>query len=327
MKATSIPLFPNKISKILFFLVCLVIIIMPVWLRSYYLHFFIMIFFWAYLSQCWNIVGGFCGQLSLGHAAFFALGAYTSSLFFVNTGLSPWIGMLAGGIVGTVASLIIGYLSFRYGLKGPYFSLVTIAFAELLRVLALSVDFTKGPMGVLIPLEKPSLAVFQFETKIPFYYIIFGFLLLITLIARAIQCNKLGYYLLSIRENEDAAEALGVDTLRYKLIGLSVSAFFTCLGGSYYAQYISYINPGETFGWHVSVEMILRTLVGGIGTVMGPWVGSFILGTLSEISRVFLGELVTGIHMVFYATILIIVVLYFPRGAYPWIQDRLRRST
>lgn len=310
-------------SKILIICFLLFLFLIPFWLSPYFLHFLIMMFFWAYLGQCWNILGGLCGQLSLGHAAFFAIGAYTSSIFFVSFNLSPWIGLLLGGILGTIVALFIGYLSFRYGLKGPYFALVTIAFAELLRIITLSVNFTNGPVGILIPLKKESLINFQFSGKIPFYYIILLVVILITWIFRRIQGSKLGYYLLSIRENEDAANALGVNILNYKLIAIAISAFFTSLGGTFYAQYIAYIDPSETFGWHVSIEMILRTLVGGIGIIWGPLLGSLILSTISEISRVFWGDIIAGFHMLIYATILILVVLFSPRGIYVLIRNRI----
>ena len=282
-----------------------------------------MTFFWAYLSQSWNIVGGFCGQMSLGHSAFFAIGAYTSSLLNVDLGMNPWLGTLIGGIIGSGFGLIIGFLSFRYGLKGPYFALVTLAFAELLRVLVLSVDFTKGPIGILIPLSDSGFMNFQFESKVPYYYIILAFMIAITLIAYTIYHSKMGYYFLSIKENENAAEAIGVDTFIYKLKAISISAFFTALGGSFYAQYIQYINPGETFGWHVSVEMILRTLVGGMGTVMGPLFGSLVLNFLTEITRVLFGDLVPGAHMMIYSVILILTVLYFPSGIYVWFREKI----
>ena len=311
--------------KIITFLVsaCLILLILPVWLTDYMLHFLIMTFFWAYLGQSWNIVGGFCGQLSLGHAAFFAIGAYTSSLLNVDLGINPWLGTLIGGIIGSGFGLIIGFLSFRYGLKGPYFALVTLAFAELLRVLVLSVDFTEGPLGVLIPLSDPGILNFQFESKVPYYYIMLAFMIAITLIAQKIYHSKMGYYFLSIKENEQAAEAIGVDTFIYKLKAISISAFFTALGGSFYAQYIQYINPGETFGWHVSVEMILRTLVGGMGTVMGPLFGSLVLNFLTEITRVLFGDLVPGVHMMIYSLILILTVLYFPSGIYMWFSEKI----
>lgn len=310
----------SHLFRYLLVLLVVLLFLIPFWLSPYILHFLIMMFFWAYLGQCWNILGGFCGQLSLGHAAFFAIGAYTSSLLFVKFNLTPWIGLLCGGILGSLVALFIGYLSFRYGLKGPYFALVTIAFAELLRIIVLSVGFTNGPVGILIPLKKESLLTFQFNGKVPFYYIILIFVILISWITQKIKNSRLGYYFLSIRENEEAANALGVNVLSYKLKAIAISSFFTSLGGTFYAQYISYIDPSETFGWHVSIEMILRTLVGGIGTVAGPLLGSVILSTISEVSRAFLGDIVAGFHMFVYATILVLVVLFSPRGIYFLIE-------
>lgn len=308
-----------------FFIICacIILFILPIWIKDYLLHFLILAFLWAYLSQSWNIVGGFCGQLSLGHAAFFAVGAYTSSLLYVDFGVNPWLGTLIGGIIGSALGFFIGFLSFRYGLRGPYFSLVTLAFAELLRVLVLSVDFTKGPLGVMLPLSEPGLINFQFLSKVPYYYIILVFMLVLTLIIQKIYRSKMGYYFLSIRENEDAAEMLGVNTLLYKLKAISISAFFTAIGGSFYAQYIQYITPGETFGWHVSVEMILRALVGGMGTVLGPLFGSLALSLMSEVTRVMFGNIIPGVHMIIYSVILILIVLYFPRGIFVWLNESL----
>jgi len=312
----------SRIPEISIFLLICVFLLLPIWLGSYYLHFFIMMFLWAYLSQSWNIVGGLCGQLSLGHAAFFGTGAYTSSLLFVHFGINPWLGMFLGGFVAFSAALFIGYLSFRYGLKGPYFALVTIAFAELSRVVVLSVEFTSGPMGVLIPLQELGLCSFQFKGKAAYYYIIFAFTLMIVVVARFLKRSRVGYYLSAIRENEDAAEGIGVNTLWFKVMSLSISAFFTALGGSFYAQYLLYITPEETFGWHVSVEMILRSLVGGIGTILGPVLGSVILSLVGEITRVVFGELAQGVHVIIYATILILIVLFFPKGMVVWINER-----
>jgi len=317
-------LFPRSWKNNFFIIcACIILFILPIWSKDYVLHFLILAFFWAYLSQSWNIVGGFCGQLSFGHAAFFAIGAYTSSLLYVDFGVNPWLGILIGGIVGSVIGLFIGFLSFRYGLKGPYFALVTMAFAELLRVLVLSVGFTHGPLGVMIPLSEPGLINFQFSSKVPYYYIILIFMLVLTVVVQKIYRSKMGYYFLSIRENEDAAEALGVDTFLYKLKAISISAFFTAIGGSFYAQYIQYITPGETFSWHLSVEMILRTLVGGMGTVLGPLFGSLTLSFVAEVTRVVFGDIIPGIHMIIYSIILILIVLYFPRGIFVWLNERL----
>lgn len=305
---------------------CIILFILPLWIEDYWLHFFIIAILWAYLSQSWNIVGGFCGQLSLGHAAFFAVGAYTSTLLYVDYGVNPWLGVLIGGLIGSIFGMFIGFLSFRYGLKGPYFSLVTLAFAELLRVITLSVDFTKGPLGVMIPLtENPGLLNFQFTSKVPYYYLILTFMIIVTLIVYKISRSKMGYYFISIRENEDAAEAIGVNTLIYKVKAISISAFFTAIGGSFYAQYIQYIDPGDTFGWHVSVEMILRSLIGGMGTVLGPLFGSLALSFISEITRALFAGVVPGIHMIIYSVILILIVLYFPQGVLLWVKEKLKR--
>lgn len=320
------------------------------------LHVVLMIFFYAYLSQSWNIAGGFAGQLSLGHAAFFGLGAYTSSLLYVNFGVSPWIGMIAGMGVAGVFGLIIGMISFHYGLKGPFFALVTIAFAEILRLVMQHVAFTGGPLGILIPLTGDSWWEFQFLDKEPYYYIALAMMLTSIAVVWKMSKSRWGFYFRAIREDEDAAEAIGVDVTRYKLIAVTLSAAMTGAAGTFYAQYTQYIVPDDMIIVAVSVEIVLRAIIGGAGTVMGPIVGSFIMTPLGEATRIIFEGGGAGISLVnllqqdipagekfsqyldylaaggggghailLYGTVLIVVCIGMPRGVVPWLSRRFGR--
>jgi len=320
------------------------------------LHVMLMIFFFGYLGQSWNISGGFAGQLSLGHEAFFGLGAYTSSLLYVNLGVSPWIGMIAGmGLAGTFG-LLIGLVSFHYGLKGPFFALVTIAFSEILRLLMQHMEFTGGPLGILIPLIGDSWWEFQFLHKAPYYYIALFMMLISIAVVWVIANSRWGFYFRAIREDEDAAEAIGVDITRYKLISVTLSAAMTGAAGTFYAQYTQYIVPDDLIIVAFSIESVLRAIIGGAGTVMGPIVGSFILTPLGEASRIIFegggagislvsllqqdipaGEKFSqyidylaaggggGLAILMYGAVLIVVCIGMPRGVVPWLHRRFGR--
>jgi branched-chain amino acid transport system permease protein len=277
------------------------------------------IFLFAFLATSWDIIGGYAGQLSLGHAAFFGIGAYTSTYLFINYSLSPWIGMLIGGLLAALVAFILGFLCFRYGLKGPFFALVTLACAEVLRIASMNWMVIGGSIGLLIPLHQSSFINFTFENKMNYYYIILIMMLFSTLVVYFINRSKMGLYLMTIREDEDAAESLGIDTTKYKLLAISVSAFLTAMGGSFYAQYIMYISPDEVFGVGRSIEIILRSIIGGSGTVLGPVLGAFVLGPLSEWARVYLGGY-SGVHLMVYGVIVIIVVLFLPSGVAPMLS-------
>src|SRR5436190_2144925 len=239
----------------------------------------------GYLGAAWNILGGYAGQFSFGHAAYFGIGAYTSTLLFLRLGVTPWLGMLAGGVLAAVFGLFAGYLSFRYGLRGPYFSLVTLAFAEMLRVVAVNTKAVGSSLGLVIPNREAAPANFIFSGKLPYYYVILAMALGAVWITRLVARSKLGYSLLAIRENEDAAEAAGVDALGMKLRAMAISSFLTALGGTFYAQYFAYIDPTITFGPSVSIQGLLQAIVGGAGTVLGPLIGAFVLTPVSELSR------------------------------------------
>ena len=281
----------------------------------------ISILFFGYLGACWNILGGYGGQFSFGHAAFFGLGAYTSTLLFLHWGVSPWIGMLAGGLLAAGFGLFAGYLSFRYGLRGPYFSLVTLAFAEMLRVVAVNWKAVGSSLGLVVPNRGSAPALFLFAEKLPYYYVILTMAVGALVITRAMERSRMGYALAAIRENEDAAEAAGVDALSTKLSAMALSSFLTALGGTFYAQYFSYIDPSLTFGPAISIGGLLPAIVGGAGTVTGPLLGSFVLTPISELTRAALRGR-AGADIMLYGLVLILVISFLPNGLVGWIRAR-----
>lgn len=312
MKSEASPLFNIKLP--IFVLAAAFFFWMPSFLNSYLQHVSILILYFAFIGSAWNILGGFAGQMCFGQAAFFGIGTYVSSLLFVKAGMSPWIGMGIGGVCGAAVGAFVGYLTFRYQLKGVFFALATFAFAEMLRIVAMNLKITGEAMGVLIPLQRnPSFFDFQFNNKIDYYYIILSMVIMILLACYKLDRSKLGYYLKAIREDEEAAGSLGINILKYKMFAIVISAFFTALGGTFYAQYMYYIDPGLAFGVDTTIEMIVRPMIGGLGTVFGPLVGSAILETLSEVMRTYLGDY-KGLHIMMYGTILILVMIFIPNG-------------
>jgi len=297
--------------------------LIPLFVRNnFYIHNLIMIFFWATLTASWNIIGGIAGQISLGHAAFFGIGAYTSTILYLKMGVSPWIGLLCGGLLAMVVASGISYPCFR--LRGPFFTLATIAFGEVVSILASYFrELTGGAVGLLIPF-KPSFWNLMFREKIWYYYIMLVLLLLVIFITYKIATSKMGYYLLSLREDEEAARAIGINTAKYKLYAVMVSAFFAGVAGVFYAQYILFIEPRTVFSAELSTQFALMSIIGGLGTVVGPILGAFILTPLGEFLRAWLGGSYSGLHIAIYGLILIIVVLMMPEGVVVWGNDRVR---
>jgi branched-chain amino acid transport system permease protein len=242
-------------------------------------------------------------------------------LLFLHLGLTPWIGMLAGGALAAAFGLFAGYLSFRYGLRGPYFSLVTLAFAEMLRVIAVNWKAVGSSLGLVVPNRGSAPALFLFAEKLPYYYVILGLALAALAITRLIERSRMGYALAAIRENEDAAEAAGVDALSTKLAAMAISSFLTALGGTFYAQYFAYIDPSLTFGPAISIGGLLPAIVGGAGTVAGPLLGSFVLTPISELTRALLRGR-AGADIMLYGLILILVISFLPNGLVGWIRGR-----
>ncbi|MEK7444378.1 MAG: branched-chain amino acid ABC transporter permease [candidate division NC10 bacterium] len=302
-----------------------VLLALPAVLGSYAITVFIFIFFYAFLGQAWNIIGGYAGQLSVGHAAFVGLGAYTSAMLSIHAGLTPWIGMLVGGVVSAALGAVIGYLGFRFGLRGFYFVLLTVAFAEIFRIIALNSDWVGGAQGLYITFTGDP-RQFQFQDNRVYYYVSLGLMLLATGVVAWIERHRFGAYLVAIREDENACEALGVDTFRYKMLAIVVSAFLTGIGGTFYAFYLFSLQPNSVFGIPLSVEIVIRPIVGGSGTILGPILGSFILSPLAELSRTYFSQGGwTGMHLIVYGALLIGVVLFLPQGAYPALRRLLLR--
>lgn len=293
---------------------------LPALLSPYAMTVFIVIFFYAFLGQAWNIVGGYAGQLSIGHAAFVGVGAYTAAILTRDTGLTPWLGMFMGGAFAAALGAVIGYLGFRFGLRGFYFALLTVAFAEIARIVTANLEATGGALGLYITFTGDP-RQFQFSSNLPHYYIALALMLGATGVAGGIERRRLGAYLAAIRDDEAASEALGVNSFRYKMIAIVISAFLTGMGGTFYAFYFLSLQPNTVFGVPFSVEIALRAIVGGSGTLLGPILGSFLLTPLAEFSRAYFATGGwTGVHLIAYGLLLIAVVLFLPQGVYPYLR-------
>jgi branched-chain amino acid transport system permease protein len=313
----------KNLKGILFSLFVLALLLFPMIITNkYQVHTMVMIFFWASTTAAWNLIGGFAGQVSLGHAAFFGIGAYTSTLLYIRLGVSPWIGLFLGGILAAIVAALISYPCFK--LRGPFFTLSTIAFGEVIHILATYFrELTGGAVGLLIPF-KAGLEFMMFRGKVPYYYLFLALMLVMILVTYIIARSKMGYYLISLREDEEAAQAIGVNTSRYKLYAVMLSAFFCGAAGVAYAQYILFIEPLTFFSTAFSTQFALMSIIGGLGTVAGPIVGAFILTPLSELLRGWLGGSYAGLHYVIYGIVLIAVVLNMPEGIVVWFNHQMR---
>ena len=282
-----------------------------VFTSNFMVNFGVMALFYAFIGQSWNISGGFAGQLSFGHVAFFGVGAYASTIVQLRLGWSPWLGLPAAALAGALVGGVIGVLSFRAGLKGSYFALITLAFAEVLRIVTNSVSFTGGGLGMLIPM-KASAANFQFAERSGFYFLILLMAALSVALAEWLRRSRFGAQLTAIRENEDSAKALGIDVFREKVKVMLLSGAIGGMGGCFFAQYFLYIDPLVVFGVDKSVEMLLVSMIGGAGTVYGPLVGALLLASISDITRVL--TQIQGLSLVLYGGLLVVIIAYLPNG-------------
>jgi branched-chain amino acid transport system permease protein len=290
-----------------------------------YLHILVLLFFYAYLTTSWNLVGGFAGVLPLGHAAFVGIGAYTSTILSLQYGVSPWLGMLVGGVIATVVGVLIGLPTFK--MRGAYFALATIAFAEGFRVMVENIDHLgplniNGPRGLQIPPMNTGFGNFMFADKEPYYYIILIMLIGVMALTYLISRSKLGYYLNAGGEEPEAAMALGVNVAQAKLIAMAMSSFLTALAGTFYAQFSLYIHPKSIISLDLSFEIAFIALIGGRGSIAGPLLGALLLRPVSDFSRIYFGDTMPGMHLIIFGAVLILVMIYQPRG----LQEPLSRA-
>jgi branched-chain amino acid transport system permease protein len=308
----------QTLQKRFLILVGLLAFALPLVLRSpTYLHIVILLYFYAYITTSWNLVGGFAGVLPLGHAAFIGIGAYTSTILFLQYGISPWLGMIVGSLLATIVGVFIGLPTFK--MRGAYFALATIAFAEGIRVMVENIDYLgpfnlNGPRGLQIPPLNTGWANFLFVDKAPYYYIILVMLVAVLALTYFISRSKLGYYLNAGGEEPEAAMALGINVARAKLAAMAMSSFLTALAGTFYAQFTLYIHPKSVISLDLSFEIAFIALIGGRGSIAGPVLGALLLRPVSDFSRIYFGDTLPGMHLIIFGVILILVMIYQPRG-------------
>jgi branched-chain amino acid transport system permease protein len=284
---------------------------------NYYIHMAITVGLLAYLAMTWNIVGGLAGHVSFGHATFVGVGAYTSTLLFSHYGLTPWLGMIAGGLLSVLFGVLVGFPCFR--LRGPFFSLATLALAEVVRIYVMNTENlgpfeVRGAAGILVPLKGDAPGLFQFNDKIPYYYIIWAMILLVYYISYRIRMSQYGLFLTAIADDEEAARANGVNVLKVKMIALMASAFLAAIGGTFYAQFYRSVDPVNVLSVGFSMEMVLMAVVGGTKILHGPIIGTLILAPIGEYARATLGGSFFGLHKMIYGAMLVAVILFVPKG-------------
>jgi branched-chain amino acid transport system permease protein len=325
----------------------LVVALLPVGIQSpYALGIFIVLFIAVTMGEGWNVIGGYAGQYSIGHAAYSGTGAYCTLLLLQHAHLPPWFGVWIAIALAVVIALVIGSITFR--LQGPYFVLASIAVAEIVRLAVLNwPSVTNGAEGILVsdlpPLQLAGHVLTDWSSKLPYYYIGLSMAVFAVVVNLLVKRSKLGYYLMAIREDQDAANSLGIPLARYKLTGLVISAALTGLAGSFAGLYVGFIDPDGVLGLDVSVQAAFVCIIGGIGTVIGPMIGGIVLVLLSEALRAnllaqglfklgvpessvagrFLGENLAHAHLLVYGIIIIVVILFMPEGL---ISLRLRRA-
>jgi branched-chain amino acid transport system permease protein len=301
--------------------IAIVLLALPLLFKQDVIHYLNLIFFFTALTAAWNIISGFGGQLSLGHSAFFAVGAYTSTLLYMDLGVTPWIGMIIGGLLAIPVAFLIGYPTFR--LRGSYFVLATLALAEVVRrLLVYFKEVTRGSVGIPMPFTG-SPKNLQFPNESGYYYLFIVLAFLTLYIGWRVRYGRIGYFLLAIREDEEAAESLGVSIRRCKLFAFYISAFFTAIIGTIYSQWASYIDPDAVCSIELSVQIALAGILGGMGTVWGPLAGAAILIVSQVLGLSFTGGLIGGVYML-YGLLLIVTILLRPQGVIGLFEQGIR---
>lgn len=306
-----------QVSKknFIFFLIGLALVIMvPAVVRGVFpRHVLIMMLIWSIIGMGWNFIGGYAGQVSIGHSLFYGIGAYASAIGFLHFNITPWISIWIGVLISIIVAYLVGAPLLR--LKGHYFAVASMAVGEAGRIIFTNTEYIGGATGVDFLNRKVNMWYsMQFNGKLYYYYIFLGFAVLIFMLVVYLDKSKFGYYLRTIKGNEMAAESVGINTAKYKLKAYILSAAIVSIGGSLYAQYMLYIDPNMLMTLNVSLMICLVTVMGGVGKVFGPLAGAIVLTFVSEYSRVLLSGSGSGIDLLFYGVLVIIVVLYLPEG-------------
>jgi branched-chain amino acid transport system permease protein len=273
----------------------------------------ILTLMFAAVSQSWNILGGYCGQISLGHALYFGVGAYAASVLFVKYGISPWVGMAVGGVLSAALALALGYPCFR--LKGHYFSIATIVIAEIGLLVAHNWDYVGGALGIQWPINPDSWATLQFaRDKIPYFHFALALFVVTWLVTYVIEESRWGYWWRAVKDNPEAAQSLGVTVFESKMAAAAISAFFTAVAGAFYAAFVSYIDPESVMAFRFSLLFALPAVLGGIGTLWGPFVGAAVLIPITELTRSYAGGGGSGLDLIIYGALIMLIALLKPEG-------------
>jgi branched-chain amino acid transport system permease protein len=303
------------------------IALLPFFVTDVYLqNIMVLTLMYAALAQSWNILGGYCGQISLGHALYFGAGAYATSYLFVTYGVPPWFGLLAGGALSALLALVLGYFCFK--LKGHYFAIATLVIAEIGLLLVQNAEFLGGAMGIQWPLGPDNWATMQFaRNKVPYIHMALGFFVVTWLVTWTIEGSRWGFWWRALKDDTQAAESLGVEVFRSKMAAAAVSAFFTAAGGAFYAAFVAYIDPDSVMSFRFSLLFALPAVLGGIGTLWGPAVGAFILIPLTELTRSYLGGTGSGADLVIYGALIMAIALAKPEGLLDLFQRREKEAS
>ncbi len=323
MTSKSLPLLRNPAFWVCFLATGSI----PLWLPSYYLGITTLTLVYVGLALAWNIVAGIAGQMSLGHSVFVGIGALLSSALLLRLGLNLWIGMLVAAMVSAILGAFVGWLDFRFRLSHLSFALITLAFAEMGQLAVLGIDFLGGASGFYLPKDTGNFLQFEFGGAHGYFLMLFTIATLCLLANVLILNMPLGYYLRAIRDNENAAQAIGISLLRNKVIAMVVSAVLSSFIGTAYARYSGFVDPYQMASPLLSVEVILFATIGGLGTVLGPLVGAAALVPFGEIVRGQLGAVLPGLHFFIDGVLIVVVILLMPQGVVPKIAEIIRNRT
>lgn len=303
----------NRSNLIILLVVAAALLVLPVLMQGspFHMHVILMILLYASMGQAWNIVSGYAGQVSLGHCVFFGIGAYTSSMFVIKSGLTPWVGMFIGVFLSLIMALVIGSICFK--LKGHYFVIATFVIAEIVLSLVSTIDYFGAAVGLWLPI-KSGLLNLQFKSKLPYYYIFLVFTVIVFGFTWYMERSRMGYYFRAIKADPDAAQALGVNIYRYKMYAMLWSAAFSSVLGTLYAQYVLLLDPNNIFVMKISLIMALVTVLGGVSTLWGPLIGSAILIPLSEYTRVWFSGGGKALDLIIYGSLIVLISIFEPDG-------------